>query len=49
MGIDLIMKRLLAEILNIENKGGDRKYLGLPECFSGSKQKHLVFVRGETE
>lgn len=42
--IDSIMKRLLAELLGIDNKGGGGKYLGLSECFSGSKQKMFAFV-----
>lgn len=39
-----MMKRLIANLLGIEKEGGDRTYLGLPECFSGSKQKLLAFI-----
>lgn len=42
--IDSIMKTLISEILHIDTEGGDGKYLGLSECFSGSKQQLLAFI-----
>ncbi|KAG7536410.1 Reverse transcriptase domain [Arabidopsis suecica] len=42
--IDLYMKRLLGLFTGIEQEGGTCKYLGLPECFSGSKREILGFI-----
>lgn len=48
-GADPIMKRLIAEMSGIKKEGGDGKYLGLPECFSGSKRQLLAFITEKLE
>lgn len=38
-------KQEVKRILRIDKEGGEGKYLGLPECFSGSKRQLLNFIQ----
>lgn len=39
------LKKDIQDILRIQNKGGARTYLGLPEYFSGSKVEMLGYIK----
>lgn len=43
------LKEELQHILGIHNQGGTSKYLGLPECFSGSKVELLSYLKDKTQ
>ncbi|XP_009103405.1 uncharacterized protein LOC103829494 [Brassica rapa] len=43
--IEMSRKVKIKEILGIEPEGGTGKYLGLPECFSGSKVEMLHYIQ----
>lgn len=40
-----VSKQEFKDILSIQQEGGEGSYLGLPECFSGSKVKMLNFLK----
>lgn len=41
------VKSEVQRILHIDKEGGEGTYLGLPECFSGSKRQLLSFIRSK--
>lgn len=42
-------KAAIKDILKIYNEEGTNKYLGLPECFSGSKVEMLSYLKERTQ
>ena len=43
--INTTIRQMIKDVLGIQNEGGMRTYLGIPEDISGSKCKHFAFLK----
>ena len=47
--VDLQTRFLVREIMGTDNEGGASKYMGLSECFSGSKVELFSYLKDKTQ
>lgn len=47
--VKTVVKQSVKRVLGIDREGGEGSYLGLLECFSGSKKKLMSFIRDKLQ